>query len=109
MHQRGTHKRSDNRQDSNIPRGCNASACGPTRFQRPHGRILHQRVAKGAALRAQCMRINVRRTLHAAAVALLLTGSVSAAQSPPLGLKLPLESYPPEIRKDVAAAYENAR
>jgi len=53
--------------------------------------------------------INVLRTLHTTAIAVLLTALGSAAQSPPPRLKLPLESYPPEIRKDVAAPYEEAR
>jgi tetratricopeptide (TPR) repeat protein len=53
--------------------------------------------------------INVLRTVHTIAVAALFAASVSAAQSPARGLKLPLESYPPEIRKDVAGPYEEAR
>jgi tetratricopeptide (TPR) repeat protein len=53
--------------------------------------------------------INVRRTLHTLSVAVLLAAPVAAAQSPGRGLKLPLESYPPEIRKDVAGPYQEAR
>lgn len=42
-------------------------------------------------------------------VALLLTASVALVQSPAAGLTLPLESYPAEIRKDIAPLYDNAR
>jgi tetratricopeptide (TPR) repeat protein len=48
-------------------------------------------------------------TLKTITVALVLTAGTSAAQSPARGLKLPLESYPPEIRKDVTGPYEEAR
>ena len=53
--------------------------------------------------------INVLRTLHTTSVAVLLAAAVAGAQSPGRGLKLPLESYPPEIRKDVAGPYELTR
>ncbi len=61
------------------------------------------------ALRAQCMRANVLRTVHTITVAVLLTAWISADQPAALGLKLPIESYPPEIRKDIARPYEQAR
>lgn len=48
-------------------------------------------------------------TFHTLTVAVALTAWISADQSPALGLKLPIESYPPEIRKDIARPYEQAR
>jgi tetratricopeptide (TPR) repeat protein len=50
----------------------------------------------------------VSLTLHLIA-AVVLTAGASVYQSPPAALKLPLDSYPPEIRKDVAGLYEQAR
>ena len=47
-------------------------------------------------------------TLHIVG-ALLLTASVPTAQSSVPGLKLPIDSYPAEIRKDIARPYEEAR
>ena len=52
---------------------------------------------------------SVRRTTPTTIVAILLATFVSAAQAPAPELKLPLESYPPAIRKDVAGPYEAAR
>jgi len=42
-------------------------------------------------------------------VALVLTASISAAQSSAPALTLPIDSYPPEIRKDIARPYEEVR
>ena len=48
-------------------------------------------------------------TLHRLTAALALTAWVSADYSPAQGLKLSIESYPVEIRKDLADPYAKAR